>query len=51
MHVCRSQHQQLPWGCVPMGAPAQVPPNGKMESPGPATGKSVYIRPGTGGLR
>lgn len=34
-----------------MGLHAQVPPNGQMEGPGPATRHNMYLRPATGGFR
>lgn len=51
VHVCRSEYQQLLWGCVLRGSHAQVPLNGKTEGPGPATGQSVCLSPASGGVR
>lgn len=43
--ACKSEYQQLPWGCVPEGSRAQVPPNGEIKSPRPPTVYSVRLRP------
>lgn len=48
VHMYRAVYQQLLWGCVPRGLHAQMPPNVQMEGPGPATERSMYLRPAAG---